>query len=58
MIQFTGAELTSTKISSAGYSNFKTIVIAVTFMQNHLILEYLHKYIFFHWGIFAFVRPE
>lgn len=58
MIQFTGTELQSIKISSVGYSNFETLVISVIFMQNHLIWEHLHKYIFFHLGFFAFVRLE
>lgn len=44
MIQFTGTELQSIKISSMGYSNFKTLVISVIFMQNHLIWEHLHNY--------------
>lgn len=57
-IQFTGTELPSIKISSVGYSDFKTMVLAVTIMQKHLVLKYVHEYIFFHLGFFAFVRLE
>jgi len=43
MNQFTRTELQSIKISSVGYSNFKTLVIFLVFMQTHLIWELLHK---------------
>lgn len=55
-IQFTRTELPSRKNSSVGYSNFKTIVISVLFMQNHFILKHLHKYIYCHLWFSVYVK--